>query len=94
MKNDFMLSIWMVLDGAKTLWIIISLFAIVKRGFFLINNRIDKTIPNENSKKVKIKITLLNSFSSKLIILSPNNIPAITNIEDIKSSKNDVNLFE
>ena len=94
MKNDFMLSIWMVLDGVKTLWIIIWLFVIVKRGFFLVNNKKDKTIPNENNKKLKIKITLLNSFSSKSIIFSPNNIPAITNIEDIKSSKNDVNLFE
>ena len=84
----------MVLDEVKTLWIIIWLFVIVKSGFFLVNNKRDKIIPNENNKKLKTKIALLNSSSSKLINLSPKNIPAITNIEDIRNSKNDVNLFE
>ena len=84
----------MVLDEVKALLIIIRLFVIVKSGFFLVSNKRDKIILNENNKKTKIKIALLNSFSSKLINLSPKNIPAITNIEEIKSNKNDDNLFE
>ena len=84
----------MVLDEVKTLWTIIWLFVIVKSGFFLVNNKIDKIIPNENNKKPKTKITLLKIFSSKSINLSPKNIPLITNIKEIKSSKNEVNLFE
>ena len=40
-----------------------------------------------------MRITLSKVFSSKSIILSPRNIPPITNVEDIKNSKNDDNLF-
>ncbi len=83
----------MVLDEVKTLWITIWLFVIVKSGFFLVNNKIDKTIPNENKKKPKIRITLSKVFSSKSIILSPRNIPLTTTVEDINNSKNDDNLF-